>query len=61
MRLDKALHRDNERRKRTKGLVIDGKGVFILEEILRKKAEKVKRKQERQFHKEEIGEELHDD
>ena len=52
MKLQKALHRDRERNRRTKGVVIDGRSVLLLEEILRKKAEKAERKLERRLHKE---------
>jgi len=61
MRIEKANKRDRLHRKRTKGIVIDGRSVFVLEEIMRKKAEKAKRKQERRLHKEEEVEEKEDD
>jgi hypothetical protein len=61
MNLFKASKRDRELSRKKHGHVVDNRNIFVLEEIQRKKAEKIKRKQERQAHKEEIGEELHDD
>jgi hypothetical protein len=48
----KAIHRDSEISKRKNGHVVDNRNIFVLEEQQRKKADKAKRKQERQLHKE---------
>ena len=60
MRIEKANKRDRLHRKRTKGIVIDGRSVFLLEEIQRKKAEKAQRKIERRLHKDDSEEEQDD-
>lgn len=40
MKLDKADKRDKKRAKRNK-MVVTGKGVFLIQQILRKRAEKI--------------------
>lgn len=54
-KLDKALKRDKKIHKRKHGHVIDNKGIFILEEMKIKRAnkEKAKRKKQRIQEKEE--------
>jgi hypothetical protein len=57
----KSIHRDREISRRKNGHVVDNRNIFLLEEQQIKKAEKAKRKQERQLHKGEVEEWAKDD
>ncbi|HAQ03065.1 TPA: hypothetical protein DCQ22_04195 [Candidatus Nomurabacteria bacterium] len=50
--IHKSLGRDRKILKRSRGPIIDSRSVFLIEELQRKRAEKAKRKIERQLHKE---------
>lgn len=57
-RIDKALRRDSKINKRKYGHQVDGRSIFILQEIAQKKAEKIKAQREKEKRKaEEIYEE----
>jgi len=48
MKLDKALRRERKRNKRTSGMQVDNKNIFVLEEEKRKKAEWERRRKEKE-------------
>jgi hypothetical protein len=47
MNINKVIKRDNKRNKRKNGMRISGKGIFIIQDVCRKKAEKIKKNKEK--------------
>jgi hypothetical protein len=49
MKINKANSRDKKRRKKRNGMVVSGKSTFLIQEIIIKRADKVKKKKNRGF------------
>jgi hypothetical protein len=47
MNINKALKRDKKYNKKKNGMRISGKGIFIIQDVCRKKAEKIKKNKEK--------------
>lgn len=48
-KLSKALKRDRKIRKRKSGMVVDNRGIFVLEEVKKKKSDKIKATRKRKW------------